>query len=481
MTLARFSAWTLLVAAGFALAGPPASGRQEPPAPPLPRKNSSVTEKVTTYRDAQRSNIKDEQKEAKVAFAAFAKYYADVVAHPSVYKAPQEFKLDTPGVRVPTIDGSEGILVDLDRFLMVPQPGGKAGREQADYITELGLALDNALKPHIETHPDTIVRVNAARVLAHACKSGAPAHFPTVTALLSNANTRTEIKYHLFHAAANLLAAHDPDELNTRVHVHQLKNPKMVGELVKVLQDCVGNPELLVTDLPKGKVEAATPEQLAVIGLVRRQAVRALAKVRFVSVPGPDGKTPLYPAYTLARVALADPALVPAPGPAEAAEAAIGLCTMAPVTVGMSPRRPVKEYNTEVAVEAVTAALITFASPRAANAADRTLPWRSYALRTAEALHNWRPLFDPDFDPTRPTKYNPELVPPLVNELYKEVLPNVLAPMDKVDVTGKPDVTATVRIEELRKRLAELRANPKRKTTLFEGHQETTIDFARKK
>jgi hypothetical protein len=469
MILARITAWTLLVAAGFARTGPRATAQKDTP---LPRKDSRAVEVVTGYRDAERGGIpEDKRKEVRAHFTKFAKYYADVVSHPEVYKASQEFKLDNPAVRIPTIDGDFGILHDINRFLMVPTPRGKAGPDQADYIAEMGLAFDNELKKLIETHQETIVRVNAARVLAHVCRSGAPAHFATVTSLLSNPNTRTEVKFHLFHAASHLLAAYDPKELNARVHVHQLDNPKMVGELVKVLDDCVTRPELLVTDLPKGKIEAATPEQLAVIGLVRRQAVRALAQVRFVSVPGADGKTPLYPAYTLVRVAMRDPSLVPEPGPSECAEAAIGICNMAPVTVTVTPRRVIKEFNSEVAVEAVTSALITFAGPRAAKADDRSLPWRSYATRLAEALHKWRPLFDPDFDPTRPTQFNDKFVPPLVQETYKEAVPKVLARMDKVDVASQPDVPM------LDTRLNELRKNEKRTTLLFADQKHTTIDF----
>lgn len=265
--------------------------------------------------------------------------------------------------------------------------------------------------------------------------------------------------------------------MKTRNHVGQTDDPKPLGALVKALDDCVNNPALLMAGLPDNKADNATADQLAVIGLVRRQAVKALAQVRYVVVTGPDGKSPMYPAYTLARVALGDPALVPAPGPADTAEAVIGLFNMAPVEAKGDRVVPVK-YNADAAVEAVTAGLITFARPRAANAFDRTLPWRSYSLRLADGMTTWRKLFDPDFDYLAPNKADMTRVPAVVEEFYKDVVPNVLYPMDKVDFSGKPDISATVAIEGLQSRLVAIRANPKRSTTLFAGLPQTTIDFA---
>jgi hypothetical protein len=472
MSPARFIAWTLLAAGGFALVAPHAAAQN----PPLPKKNSTAVERVATYRD-QRSIPKEELKDARAQFAAFAKYYADVIAHPDVWKASQEFKVDPiAAALIPTLEGPNGILKDLDRFLLEPVPGGsKVGFDQADYIRELGAALDAALKNLIEDGAQPqIVRINAARVLAHVARSGAPAHFNTVTSLLANANTRTEIKYYLFHAAAALLAAGDVNDIKVRKHAG---DPKAVAALIKVLQDNINNPALLVAGLPE-KADAIPADQLAVLGLVRRQAVRALAQTKFAAFPGADGKM-LYPAHTMARIALGDPALVPAPGPAECAEAVIGLCNMAPVTQQVNGQfAPIKGYNGDVAVEAMLTGLVTFAGPRAANAYDRTLPWRSYATRLAEAMRNGRPLYDPDFEITQPAKYDVKLIPPLYEEMYKEVVPKVLAPMDKVDANGKPDIGATVELPRLRDLLGTVSRRPNRKTELFTGVPQTSINFA---
>lgn len=474
MTLARCISWTLLAGAGFALFAGPVAGQQ----PALPSKDNSAVSKVLEYRDTPKGLQPNELKEAKENFAKFAKYYAEVVAHPSVYKTPQEFKLTPIGTVHLTIDGPNGILQDMARFSLEASPtSSRVTSDHAVYIRELGAAFDAVFKELIDKHPDPIVRVNAARVLSIVCRSGSPAHYPTLTGLIANANTRTEIKYYMLQGAGNLLAAYDVNWLKTRNHVAQAEDPKLVGELVKAVNACVNDPAQLVAGLPNNKVDQATEDQLAVVGLVRRQAVKALAHARFVGFPDANGQI-VYPVHSLARVALSDPALVPAPGPADTAEAVIGICNMAPVAVKRDGGAPVPlKYNADAALEAVNAGLITFASPRAADAGDRRLPWRTYSLRIAEAVRNWRPLFDPDFDVTKPSSFDVTRVPAVVEEFYKDVIPKVLAPMDRVDGSGRPDVGAKVDIEGLRNRLAQLRANPKRSTTLLAGVAATSIEF----
>lgn len=471
MSVTRFTSWTVLVVAGFALFAPSASG-QDPVRPKKP--NTSF---IIELRDRPRGGIdKGDLGKAREVFKAWAKYAADTVAYPEVYKAPQELKvLPIGALPPPTIDGPEGLLHELNRFIIEPGVTRAQNLEPADYVREMGAALDAALKELIETHPDRIVRVNAARVLANVARTGAAAHFPTVTALIANANTPTEVKYYLFQAAGALLNAPDMFELKTRRHA---ANAETIGKLVKALQDCVEKPEMVVPGVSVSKPETLTEDQLAVVGFVRRQAVKALGNTKFVRVPGPDGKTPIYPAYTLVRVALSDPNLVPAPGPAEAAEAAIGICNMAPTEEQLKGGfKLIKEYNSDVAIEAVTAALVNFAKPRAANAFDRTLPWRLYAARVGEALRGWRPLFDPDYEISRPTSYNAALIPAGVEELNNVVVPKVLAPMDQVDFQGKPAPGARVDIEGLQSRLNALRNRPKRNTLLFANVPATTIEF----
>ncbi|MBA4187823.1 MAG: hypothetical protein C0467_07375 [Planctomycetaceae bacterium] len=473
MTLLRFLGLFTILTVG--LTAGPVSG-QDATKLPQPTGFNLISER----RD-QRGIAKEELKTAQGQFQNFAKYYADVISHPLVHKAAQDpgLKVDATGRDIPTVDG---IIKSLDRFILEPNasvrtasdnPNPKVNIHNADYIRELGFALDAALKPIVETHPERVVRINAARLYAAVCSSGANAHWPTVTAWVSNPNTPTEIKYYALQAAANLLEAGDVFDYKGRRHAFD-ENPrsgaeKKIGQLIAAVQDCVVNPNAIIA-IPDGKVENATPDQLAVVGFVRKQAIKTLGRVRFVEVPGPAGVM-IYPAFTLVRVCMSDPALVPAPAPAECAEAIIGLCNMAP----SRNTTPLKGFNADAVAEAITTGLITFAGPRASNPLDRSLPWRGYAMRMADAFKAWRPLFDPLYDPTQPTKFDAGTVPKDISDLITRAQTAVLVPIEKVDVSGKPDLAARVDIEGLKAFLKQLQSKPKRSGLLITGVPATAL------
>lgn len=487
MTASRLTAWTLLAAAVLALLPRPAAGQDSA----LPTKPPEDV--ISAARDA-RGYPKEALKQVREGLAAFAKYYADTVTNPLIYRAPLDNSLktdaagnkyDAGGRLIPTPDF---LIRELEqRYLADPTPANAAKwtADKADYIRELGAAFDAALKPVVETHQDRIVRINAARLYAAVCRTGAAAHWPTVTDWLTNANTPTEIKHYALQAAANLLSAYDVNDYSTRRHAFPLVNQdnvaqprlranKVIGALVAAVDACVRDPNALVP-LPGGKLENASPEQLAVAGFVRRNAIRALAQVRFVSLPGPDGQTPIFPVHTLARVCLSDPALVPAPTPADCAEAVIGVCNMAPMVESKAGTAfvPLKAYNPAAAAEAVAAGLLTFATPRT-DPTNRSLPWQGYSARLGDALRNWGPLFNPAFDPTRAaaTAGTP---PQVVSDLAQRAQTAVLAPIDKGGLASRVD------IESMRAFLKQLQGNPKRPVELVEGEPATRLPVPAKK
>lgn len=452
--------WSLAVLCGFA-ATSISSGQDN-----LPRKDDAKFRKLGELLQV-RTIPPEEIPEAKKIFEGVAKYYAELVASPTVYRASLDPKFGPNAPRIPTLDHNRdtGAFYELDRYIPIPIPANasKINSDKLDYIREFGIAFDAALKPLIETNPERIVRINAARLYAEACICGATAFYPTAARLLNDPKTATEIKHYMLQAAGNLLAAYDAADYKSRRHSNE---PKPVGDLVEAVSRCVTDFNAL---LPEVKPAQATPEQLAVVSFVRRQAVKALAQYRFVTAANSQRK-PIYPAYALVQVCVSDPALVPAPSPAECAEAAIGICNMAPSLEG----NPVKTYNAQGAAEAVAAAIRTWASPRT-DPTDRSLAWRNYTNRINDALKGWRPIFDPLYDPLQPNNFNASDVPPSVNELINRVQALILAPIDKVDKDGKPDPSAQVQVEQLERYLEQLRDNPNRKPLLFSNIPETTI------
>lgn len=417
---------TLLAAAGFALAIIPASvDARQPGKDELPKRPASYS-RVSAFKEME-SIPADQLKNAKDAFAAFAKYQAEYISSPRVYSTPQEFvpSLTRTGELVRTTDE---VIAELHRHILIPLPGSKVGPDRADYIRELGVALDAALKEVIETTGEPVVRVNAMRLLAEACRSGATAHYPTITGLIANANTRPEVKYYAFQAAGNLLAAYDLNDYQSRKHSNK---PKEVSDLIAALQDAVLKPAAILP-IPAGT--KLPPDQTDVLTFIRRQAVRALGHVRFAEYKVTPGGPDLYPGFTLAQVAVSDPAISPPPTETEAAEAVIGICNMTPPM-----KKPEREAYAHAMTDAVATGIITFANRRAANPTDKSHPWRGYAARLTEALKAWRPLFDPGFNPAKPTAFLPAEVPQLVMDTVAEAEKRVLGPMDGatgIDLNG---------------------------------------------
>jgi hypothetical protein len=469
MKLIRRFCWVFFAAAGFALAVAPAGARQAGKEE-LPRRPSSAND-LNNLKNAPLITPA-ELPRAKEAFAQYAKYLGDLISTPAIYKAATEFSPD-PRNPVPTLDQINNDY--LARYLLIPTPDGRVTRDQVDYVREFGAALDAALKKVIEEGPtnkeyEQIVRLNAARLLSTAARSGAPAHYPTITSLLKNPGTPPEVKVYALKAAENLLSAYHMDVLTTKKRDHSA-TPKDLVALIQAIEDVIVAPNVLVTGQPAAggaPPPPPTPDQLAVMGYIRRQAVKTLAQCRFASVTIPPGGPTVYPAHTLTRVIYNDAALNPAPSPGEIAEATLGLLNMTPT----------RGYVAESAADVVATGLIGFVTARAARpeATNKDYPWRAYAARLTDGLRLWAALFDPAFDPSRPTA--PGQPPPaVVAEVAKEAVGRLLNPMDRLgnDPTARIDVPG---MTDLRDRI---RKNPKRTNTLFKDAPATSLDITPRK
>lgn len=442
----RPASWAAL-AGGLLFAAPPAAAPARQQKDDEPKRPAAVGE-LPAYRTAAGIPAADLEK-AKKAFAAYAGYVAEYVAWPRVYTAPQEFRSDplpkgSPRPPAYTIDT---LIVNLvDQNILVPVPGNPVGPDNADYIREVGAALDAALGP-LPKSGDPVIGINAARVLAAACRSGAAAHYPTVTGLIKADNLPPAVKYWVFVAAHNLLAAYDLNDYRNSKRPHSVP-PEVVGPLVAALQNAIENPAAI---LPPAVGDDGKPlakladDQVPVLQFVRRQAIKALGQCRLYAVP--NGKQTIYPSFTLARVALSDPALPAPPSPAEAAEAVLGLCNMTP------PRAQAAEPYAYAMADAIAAGLVTFATPKAARAEDKTIPWRGYAARLTEALKTWQGLFDTNYNPAQPSAESVKQAPAVAAALAGEAVRKVL---DPVDGAGRFDLGGLQQYRE-----ATLRADPK--------------------
>lgn len=335
------------------------------------------------------------------------------VAQSHVYRLTYEqyyTSPDTGELRPRPNDASVDYLInDLSNRLLVPTAATKYSSQQKAYIEEFGAALDEAVVAVLTKGgmPPTVIRTNAGRMLAMVAKSGASAHAKTILALLTNkfykvgdkyVETPPELLYYALKAAENLLAAYDALAFLTPNPAKHSISDNDLEALIKAIEPMVlngppvahlaaeadpdkafrpGAVEAEKKDQPvatpgagvlKPETKALTPEQTDLVRFFRRQAVRALARVRYDTVR--DAR----PALTLAKVAVSDVSIVPPPNSGEVAEALLGL-------LGMNPTNALNMDEWEYVIAFGFDTLLKVRT----GPDDKTIPWRVYAAKMTAA------------------------------------------------------------------------------------------------
>jgi hypothetical protein len=309
----------------------------------------------------------------------------------------------------------ESRFLEAERFILVPSWGRKLTIDQADYIVWFGEAMDSAIREVLDAKPakagdpppavPSIMRVNAARMLALAARSGAPAHAPTIFGLLANPNTDPEVLIYAIKAAEGLIAAYNPilrDEANYMIHT--VKDPEMV-KLVTALEAIItrtqpyGRQPTVVTapppaplpkapapkavdpkapPVPVGQLQAnsISSEQQMVMRYFRRAAIRALAQVRYPMFQDSTTGQAVYPIVTLAKIAVGDASITTAPGNDEIAYATVGLCNL----------HNYKDVNVNALCDCIAQGVVNFAGKKAGNAQDKSINWKVIGSHLLTAL-----------------------------------------------------------------------------------------------
>lgn len=286
-------------------------------------------------------NLDPPSNEDKTALLEVARNYVYPVTHQEYYFTPDgpELVAKSSESRSPAT-----IVRNFRAQLLLPLPASPTTTQLA-YIREFGAAAVTAIDEVLAKGPPSAIRINALQLLVAVAETGAPAAFDRTISLLQTKdepNHPVEVLYYALHAAEGALGAYDPARgskwVNKTKH-YQLVC--LVDDVVQKVPACVIE-KAYVPDRPVGEASLTTdskakpvegglaPEQVDVIQMFRLQAIRALAKVRTDIVTNDTQDKERRPLYTLCRVAVSDPALVPAPSIKELGEAVIGLGTMVP-------------------------------------------------------------------------------------------------------------------------------------------------------
>jgi hypothetical protein len=327
--------------------------------------------KFDTYRSGQ---VPAPTPESKALFEKYAKFYVGRLNDGDVQNAR--------GEKYGMKDMSAAI-ADLDRRLQVPLHNSpqasvfysKLDQNKKTFVDEFGKVMITALESPALQNGKPIVRINAARMAAEVARSGYDGSAELFLKILAKPDESDAVKlfalkglYYLFEIV--------PDPGIPEKTIFEKKNaaelPELERRCIQALLDFVFRMPEIAPGTPEDEVEA--------LRYVRREAIRALARVRVQTVKV-RGAVETRPALALLKAARGD-GLVPPPNVGEIAEAAIGFCLLVPSKD--------RDMQTDYGVYHIGRVLYTLANYRVNNAKDTSVPWKWLAIRSRDALETWQ-------------------------------------------------------------------------------------------
>jgi hypothetical protein len=200
-----------------------------------------------------------------------------------------------------------------------------------------------------------IHKLHNARILAKVAKLGDPQLARVLIDVLKDPKQNDGVRYYMLDGLAALVPQLPPPQ-----------QAECATALVEFLKE------------KKGPRKNATPEEIEGAHVFRREAIRALAKIR---TPVVNDK--VRPALVLAQFAGNDASIQPPPRIDERVEAAIGLARM------QAPKD--KQYQVDYAAGQIGKCLGALAQEAESERANREMqahPWKIYAAQLKEALED---------------------------------------------------------------------------------------------
>lgn len=403
------------------------------------------------------------------------------ITHFEYYSPPDSTTAElTPRVEERTVGK---LLSELKGKLVLVNPGDTTIPDpKLDFAREFGAAAVKAIDEVLAKSQKPVIRANAFRALAVVAESGAPAATDRLIALFDqlakNKDTKgypVEALYYGLQGAEHAIAMFDParsaaaqnwvsrDKFFLLVsHVDDVvqKMPAAVAD--RTYQPDKANVGVLVTD-PKTppKPAALTPEQVATVQMFRLQAVRALAEVRTDVVYDSKRENQRRTVLTLARVAVADPSVVPSPTPKEIGAAVVGLVHATPTH---------EDLDAGVLGAAIARGVSLFVADKAAGekGGDTGPPsdhWKLSGAKMKAAFLAWD-------DALKGTKAKmAKADKEVLRDLAQTTVTNVFDPLSKQSDTGVVTGLDKGKIEEwYSKKVGELKT-----TELFKGAADSKL------
>lgn len=249
------------------------------------------------------------------------------------------------------------------------------GEKYLEFSREMGNITVKELEAAIKS-PKLVTRVNAARMLSVLAMMGSPRAAELALKVLQDDQENDGVKFWCLRTLTNLFEF-VPDQTLPEQSVFQVKDRGKKDEreleraAIKFLSDYV---------MKSRDVAGKSPEEIAALRYVRREAIRALGQVRMHRLRH-EGKTLAHPGLVLMKVANKD-GLVPEPDLQEQAEAIIGFGQMFPVMRSNVDR----DIQLDYAAAQLAAALLDVVTVKVNVANNIQLPWVVTAHRFDASL-----------------------------------------------------------------------------------------------
>lgn len=341
------------------------------PYPSLPK--SDALNNLQKMRLGQ-LNVKDKPEYAN-AMVDMASWLADRLPHPPFNGEDLNVKMAGPPESIDTL------LEEVERYCILPPRNNVDERNnQIDNYRVFAEKMAERLEFVMKDTNKRLVKVNAARMLAIIGKLPTDAPVNTYLKMIRDPAVPDEVKLYVFTGLGNSLAAIDFKDPTKGV----IQDVDKLAEISKEL-------DKFITTVHDFKVPPDHPyfaERAMVRQFIRREAIRAMAQIRFSVVRDRQRQPAARPIWTLLRVATRDNSIVPAFSESEQIEAIIGICQMRPdELVNLdSVAYLLSETLLQLGVHHNNQKAQLQANPRFKTA----IPWKYSGYRLSEAMKQWK-------------------------------------------------------------------------------------------
>jgi hypothetical protein len=318
-------------------------------------------------------------RDGKEAITAADKPILEQAAKFQLHRLTQEKYWRKPPPEGLTIDQ----MLEQDVFKYIPMPTQQKplNENQQKFMEAVADAFLSPIEEALH-HPEPIVRVNAARILARIAESGQEKTAPVLLKVLNEKDQWDAVKFWVFRGFEGLFNASWWNAAvpgNERPNHRAFKDEALENQSIQAIGDYILRKPTLSPN--------ASEEEVKGIQYVRREAIRALGVTKLPAIIVKKQFIGTPTSLILCKV-VANDGLSPSASLSERLEAAIGLAQL--------QTNLVDNYQPDYAAHIVGNFIVDLANVfnnaggAAAQGTIRPYPWKLWATRLEEGLQAWK-------------------------------------------------------------------------------------------